>query len=186
MTLYQQKGFEVVKGFIPPFFAQYLKNYFTLRVQNDPSLKGDTQAENSACVYGDPAFDMVMAMSCPLVEKILGKRLIPQYTYARIYYDGSVLEKHRDRPECQHSISLSLGQEADKLWPLWIEDRDGKQHASNLEAGDALIYNGTELTHWRDKFEGTSQHQLFMHYVDADGEFKNRVFDGRPNLGLPK
>ena len=63
MTQFQEKGFQKVKGFIPPFFSTYLRNYFTLRVQNDPSLGGDSQAPNSHCVYGDPAFEMVMAMS---------------------------------------------------------------------------------------------------------------------------
>ena len=63
MTLFQDQGFQKVKGFIPPFFSLYLRNYFTLRVQNDPSLSGDHQAPNSHCVYGDPAFEMVMAMS---------------------------------------------------------------------------------------------------------------------------
>ena len=49
-----------------------------------------------------------------------------------------------------------------------------------------VVYHGTALEHWRDKFEGTTQYQLFMHYVDAQGEFKERVFDGRPNLGMEK
>ena len=107
MTQFQQKGFEVVKGFIPPFFSAYLRNYFTLRVQNE-GLGGDTQAPNSHCVYGDPAFDMVMAMSTQDIGKIVGKNLVPQYTYARIYKNGSVLERHSDRPECQYSITLCL------------------------------------------------------------------------------
>ena len=84
MTQFQQKGFEVVKEFIPPFFSLYLRNSFTLRAQNDPSLGGDSQAPNSHCVYGDPAFDMVMAMSTQDIGKIVGKNLVPQYTYARI------------------------------------------------------------------------------------------------------
>ena len=46
MTQFQQKGFEVIKGFIPPFFSTYLTNYFTLRVQNE-GLGGDPQAPNS-------------------------------------------------------------------------------------------------------------------------------------------
>jgi len=25
-----------------------------------------------------------------------------------------------------------------------------------------------------------------MHYVDTEGEFKDRIYDGRPNLGLKK
>ena len=36
-----------------------------------------TQAPNSHCVYGDPAFEMVMAMSTEDIGKIVGKNLIP-------------------------------------------------------------------------------------------------------------
>ena len=186
MTQFQQKGFEIVKGFIPSFFTIYLRNYFALRSQNDPSLEGDHQAPNSHCVYGDPAFDMVMAMSTQDIGKIVGKNLVPQYTYARIYKNGSVLERHSDRPECQYSVTLSLGGEYDKPWPIWINDYSGKSHEVPLEEGDMLVYSGCELEHWREKFEGKLQYQLFMHYVDADGEFNDRLFDGRSNLGLKK
>ena len=37
----------------------------------------------------------------------------------------------------------------------------------------------------RDKFEGKTQYQLFLHYVDANGKYKDRLFDGRRNIGLP-
>ena len=183
---FYNRGFEKRKNYIPFFFSNYLRNYFTLRTQNDPSLKGDNQAPNSHSVYGDPAFDMLMFMSTADIEKIVGKRLIPQYTYARIYKNGSVLRKHSDRPECQYSVTLSLGGEYENRWPIWIKDYAGKSHEVPLDEGDMVVYHGTELEHWRDKFEGNLQYQLFMHYVDADGEFKDRVFDGRPNLGLKK
>ena len=191
MTLFQDQrfhdqGFQKVKGYVLPYFSLFLRNYFTLRVQNDSSLGGDDQAPNSHCVYGDPAFDMAMAMSTEDIGKIVGKKLIPQYTYARVYKNGSVLERHSDRPECQYSVSLCLGGEYEKPWPIWIKDYSGKSHEVPLDVGDMVVYHGTELEHWRDKFEGNMQYQLFMHYVDAEGEFKDRVFDGRPNLGLKK
>jgi len=186
MTPFQKKGFEIRKKYIPSHFSTYLRNYFTLRAQTDPSLKGDSQAPNSHCVYGDPAFDMVMAMSTHDIGEIVGKNLIPQYTYARIYKNGSVLERHRDRPECQYSITLCLGGEYDKQWPIWIKDYDGNDHCVGLDEGDMVVYHGTDLEHWREEFEGDTQYQLFMHYVDADGEFKDRVFDGRSNLGIQK
>ena len=184
MTQFQDQGFQKVKGFIPPFFSTYLRNYFTLRAQNDASLGGDSQAPNSHCVYGDPAFDMVMAMSTQDIGKIVGKRLIPQYTYARIYKNGSELKIHSDRPECQYSVTLSLGGEYEKPWPIWIKDYAANMNEVPLDVGDMLVYSGCELEHWRDKFEGETQYQLFMHYVDAEGEFKDRIYDGRPNLGL--
>ena len=185
MTQFQDQGFQKIEKFIPSFFSLYLRNYFTLRVQND-NLGGDEQAPNSHSVYGDPAFDMVMAMSTEDIGKIVGKNLIPQYTYARIYKNGSDLKIHSDRPECQYSVTLSLGGEYEKPWPIWIKDYAGNMNEVPLDVGDCVVYHGTELEHWRDKFEGNMQYQLFMHYVDAEGEFKDRVFDGRPNLGLKK
>ena len=155
MTLFQERGFQKIKGYITPYFSQFLRNYFTLIAQN-------------------------------------GKRLIPQYTYARIYKKGSDLKIHSDRPECQYSVTLSLGGDSgyvgknEKLWPIWIKDYDGKSHEVFLDDGDMVVYHGTELEHWREKFEGNTQYQLFMHYVDADGEFKDRIFDGRSNIGLKK
>ena len=49
-----------------------------------------------------------------------------------------------------------------------------------------LVYSGCELEHWREKFEGNMQYQLFMHYVDSEGKYNDRIYDGRPNLGLKK
>ena len=184
MTLFQEKGFQKVKGFIPSFFSLYLRNYFTLLTQNGITLSGDSQAPNSHCVYGDPAFDMVLAMSTEDIGKIVGKKLTPQYSYARIYKNGSDLKAHSDRPECQYSVTLCLGGEYEKPWPIWIEDYDGKSHEVPLDVGDMLVYSGCELAHWREKFEGNTQYQLFLHYVDVEGEYKDRVFDGRSNLGL--
>ena len=184
MTQFKEKGFQKVEGFIPSFFSTYLRNYFTLRVQNDPSLTGDPAVPNSHCVYGDPAFESVMIMAIADIEKIVGKKLIPQYTYARIYKNGSDLFKHSDRPECEYSVSLCLGGEYEKTWPIWIKDYAGNSNEVPLEVGDMVVYHGTKLEHWREKFEGNMQYQLFMHYVDSEGEFKDRLFDGRSNLGL--
>ena len=186
MTQFQSRGFEKVTNFLAPEFSIFLQNYFATKVHNDPSLTGDPQAPNSHCIYGDTAFDVLMAMVTPDISKIVGKKLIPQYSYARIYKKGSILEKHSDRPECEYSVTLSLGGEFKENWPIWIKDYDDNKHAVGLDQGDILVYHGTELEHWRDKFEGETQFQVFFHYVDAEGEFNDRVFDGRSNLGLKK
>jgi hypothetical protein len=183
-TQFQNKGFEVVKGFIPTSFANYLRSYLALRAQNDPSLKADSQVPNALTVYGDPAFDTLMAVSIQQVENAVGKKLIPQYTYARIYNNGDILKRHLDRPECEYSVTLCLGGDYDNQWPIWLKDYDGKDYEVPLDEGDCVIYKGTELEHWREKFEGNIQYQLFMHYVDSEGEYNDRVYDGRVNLGL--
>lgn len=186
MTLYEEKGFELKKGFIPPFFAQYLRNYFDLLRRNDQiPNKGDGQVANSLGIYGDPAFDTLMLMCLPSVEAVVGKKLLPTYTYARIYFNGADLLPHLDRDECEHSVSLSLGGTAEALWPLWFKKEEAEPEYAAMYEGDAVIYSGNKVHHWRDRFEGETQFQVFMHYVDADGDHKDQLFDTRPYIGLP-
>jgi len=184
MTQYEEKGFDIRQGFIPQYLAQYLRNYFELLRRNDQiPNKGDEQVEKSLGIYGDPAFDMLMLMCLPIVEQSVGKKLLPTYTYARIYFNGAALLPHTDRPECEHSVSLSLGGEYDLLWPLSFQHDQQVIHAG-LSEGDAVVYKGNKVVHWRDEFQGTTQYQIFMHYVEADGEYKDKLYDTRPNIGL--
>lgn len=186
MKQYEDNGFEVVQHFIPPYFTEYLKNYFDLlRVNNQIPYKGDEQVANSLAIYGDPAFDMLMLMSLPMVEDIVGKKLLPTYTYARIYFNGADLLPHVDRDECEHSVSLSLGGDYNALWPLWFKNGDKEPEYAAMGPGDAVIYQGNKVLHWRDPFEGEIQFQVFMHYVEAEGEYKDKLFDTRPYIGLP-
>ena len=186
MTQYEDKGFEVKHGFIPPFFAQYLRNYFDLLRKNDQiPNKGDAQVEKSLGIYGDPAFDMLMLMSLPMVEQVVGKKLLPTYTYARIYFNGASLLPHLDREECEHSVSLSVGGEYNSLWPLVFKNENSDPEYVGMSEGSAVIYKGNKVHHWRDEFEGTTQFQVFMHYVEAEGEYKDTLFDTRPYIGLP-
>lgn len=186
MTQYNDKGFEIRKGFIPPFFAQYLRNYFDLLHRNDQvPNKGDAQVAKSVGIYGDPAFDTLMLMCQSMVEDVVGKKLLPTYTYARIYFNGADLLPHVDRDECEHSVSLSLGGQSELVWPLWFKNEEAEPEYAAMYEGDAVIYQGNKVHHWRDAFEGTTQFQVFMHYVEADGEHKDQLFDTRPYIGLP-
>ena len=184
---YDKEGFLILRKFIPHFFADYLKIYFDTLKTNDKLQKGDAQVGNSLCTYGDPAFDTFMLMSAPLISGAVGKQLFPTYTYARIYYKGSELLPHIDRDECEHSVSVFLGGEYDTLWPIWMLNKEVHKQPQMcaLYSGDAVVYQGNKVHHWRDGFEGTSHYQLFMHFVEADGKHKDKIYDTRPFIGLP-
>ena len=48
----------------------------------------------------------------------------------------------------------------------------------DLEVGDMLVYSGCELEHWREPFEGDSCGQVFLHYNNLYGQFKDiNIFD---------
>jgi hypothetical protein len=48
-----------------------------------------------------------------------------------------------------------------------------------------LIYEGTEVEHWREPFEGTLQVQAFLHFVRSAGRHAHLRYDGRAALCQP-
>mgnify|MGYP003120860093 FL=1 len=65
-------------------------------------------------------------------------------------------------------------------WPIFM---DGT--SVELEAGDAVIYSGCEVEHWREEFLGDYHSQFFLHYVDKNGPHKELNLDNRFYLGAP-
>lgn len=153
----------------------------------------DTQAEGDYSRYGDPVFDSLLELSNDKMQKYTGKKLLPNYTYHRLYTTDTELVRHKDRASCEISTSLCLGYDVSNVdnnvypdynWAMWIEEENGKKVPVQMKPGDMLIYRGCEVWHWRDHFKGNNHAQVFMHYNEADGQY-NIKYDGRPFLGLP-
>ena len=119
----------------------------------------------------------------PVIEDATALRLYPTYSYVRMYRHGDALARHADRPSCEISVTMNLGQEPATPWPLWIAGPAG-QTAVLLNPGDALLYRGIECEHWRDAFEGDRLAQVFLHYVDRAGPHREWRFDKRDSLSL--
>jgi hypothetical protein len=149
---------------------------------------GDDQCQQTTfCIYGDPAGDTILTWVQSLIEKEVGSLLIPTYSYARVYEKGDVLKRHVDRASCEISGTIFLGGEE---WPIYI-DPTGKTKQKGIKMemkpGDMLIYSGSELEHWRNKFKGTHCVQIFIHFNRAGyGKSEFNKFDSRPMLGLPR
>ena len=207
-------NYKVVKQAISLELANFLFNYFLLKrdavkymYENqwtyDSGILGtwsDEQVPNTFSVYGDPAFDTLLMKVLPVMREQTGLDVLPTYSYARVYKKGDILKRHKDRPSCEISTTLNLGGDP---WPIFIDptgsnnvvDEYKNIHKPNapkgervdLEIGDMLIYEGCKLEHWREPFEGEHCGQVFLHYNNKKGEFKDiNIFDGRDKLGTPK
>ncbi len=150
---------------------------------------GDGQIQSDFNLYGDHLMDSILLLSQNAMQDYTGLNLIPTYSYTRFYEKGSELLKHRDRESCEISTTLCLGYDVSNLdkeynWPMYVKvnNRDVPLY---LEPGDMIVYRGTIVEHWREKFLGLNHAQVFLHYNDADGPFKIK-YDGRPMLGVPQ
>lgn len=73
---------------------------------------------------------------------------MPSYVFLSMYSSDGVCRAHRDRPQCKCTVNLCISQ--DKPWPLYIENpADGTFEEVVLEEGDAVLFSGTDQTHYR-------------------------------------
>ena len=184
--------YQVIKKAIPYDLANFIFNYFLLKrdavnylyTNNLVAENGmfgtwkDQQVPNVYSHYADFVMETLLMKVMPIMMKETNLKLIPTYSYARIYEKGSVLAKHKDRPSCEISTTLNLGGDP---WAIYLEGIK-----VDLEPGDMLVYSGCELEHWREEFQGNICAQVFLHYNHVNGQFADsNLYDKRPLLGLP-
>ena len=148
----------------------------------------DSQCPKSEAVHGAEVFDSLLVQLLPHFETACGKKLIPTYSYARLYAQGDELKNHTDRESCEISATITLGFEGD-VWPIYMGDDIEKSNATEIKmnVGDAVLYRGIDKHHWREVYtEGKWQAQVFLHYVDANGPHKEWAYDKREKLNLPQ
>lgn len=148
--------------------------------QFDPQVKG------SFARYNYPKFRTLHYEIKNTVEKVIGEKLYPTYYYDRFYFKGHDLKPHKDRESCEISVSMHISTNADYDWPIYFMQDDETVSVPTGNPGDAVLYKGCELEHWREPFEGNVCGQVFLHYNHVDGPFAQKnILDGRPMLGIP-
>lgn len=156
----------------------------------------ETQVEGSVARYNIPYYRQLHLWVQKRVESILEIDLFPTYYYDRFYFAGQELRRHSDRESCEISVSLQISSNhPDNPWPIWFEEPNRRHSYVLMNDGDAVIYRGFEREHWRDPLpsrynktqklwrrvrklpDDTYHHQIFLHYVDANGPFCQFAFD---------
>ena len=198
---FKNNKYIVVKNAISEELSDFAYKYFLLKRQvaetffNSKYISpfeemygiwNDPQVPNTYSNYADMVMEVLLVKLLPLMEKVTKLKLNPNYSYARIYKKGDVLNRHKDRFSCEISTTLNLGGD---VWSIYL-DPTGKENNKgvkiNLNPGDMLIYKGNEIEHWREPFDGKICTQVFLHYnnIGTEGS-KDNIFDKRPHLGLP-
>jgi len=175
--------YKVIKKFISKEMAQHLALEMKLyrdASEDDPNLHSE-YFSNPAIILGKQfrfwfpwGGEALLSQKKQHISELFCKKLFPTYSYGRIYYFGSEMKKHTDRPSCDYSVTVCLRKQKD--YPIYM---DGE--AIELEEGDACIYRGCEVEHWREKCQSREHIQLFMHYVE-ESNIKYH-YDGRKRLG---
>ena len=164
----------IVPRFVDEQLARTL--YHVLLLRNWRSdVKHDRQAPTADSHWGDATLDATLLVLKAKIEQTSGCRLLPTYAYARLYFRGDDLARHRDRASCQVAATVHLGVSGGPSQPIWFEP----DIAVAQSPGDAVVYLGDSIDHWREPFDGDNFGQLFLNYVFADGGRAGLIYDGR-------
>ena len=200
---FKKNKYVVIKQAISKDLATFIANYFSMKKQVYDTCRqrrfispfevllgayeeADGQIPHTYSHYSDIAMETLMLKCQAMMEKTTGLKLTPAYTFARIYKNGDILKRHKDRFSCEISTTMNLGGDP---WAIYLEP-SGKEGLKgikvDLKPGDMLVYSGCELEHWRNKFKGKECVQVFLHYNNRKTPgAKENMFDRRPHLGLP-
>jgi hypothetical protein len=178
---FRRVGYAVVPELLPEAACAFLFDYAVKAARHGQLEPGDDDVPGTPCRYADPFMETLLQVLLPPIGSATGLELYPTYSYFRVYQHGDALPPHCDRPACEVSATISLGYHAAAPWPIWIEAKGGPA-AVALKPGDAMLYRGVDLRHWRDRFDGTQAVQVFLHYVDQHGDHCQWKFDRRPAL----
>ncbi|MAL46751.1 hypothetical protein [Hyphomonas sp.] len=176
-----KNGYKLIKNFLTKEERELLTHYTRLKHRtNFDSFDMAQSDQGDTMFYGDPVTDSLLITKKDLMERETGLKLLPTYTFWRMYSYGADLKKHTDRPSCEYSVTVKISSCGVK-WPIFMAGAE-----MELEDGDAVIYKGCDLEHWREEFKGDWHSQVFIHYVNKNGPHREWFKDKRVMLGTLK
>lgn len=184
-TEFQTRGYLYIEQLLNP---EVLYEYIKKLHQNGFGY-ADIQVPGAKVFYKEGMFEKLLDGIRPMIEEYSGYKLFNTYSFVRMYEMGDVLRPHKDRESCEVTVTIALGHDG-KPWPVCLLDKDGTTQSITLNPGDALMFKGIEMLHWRDENVYGPCIQAFLHYVDQSGpytEFKDDAPHNEPaNMEMNK
>jgi hypothetical protein len=164
--------YAVLRGLLPAHYLSALRRYYRALDGEGYLQHHDRQEKHRHVAHNEPVSRYLHHQLVGFLDRGTPERIKPSYSFVATYLPGSRLKRHVDRPQCAWNVSLLLdttlsvppGQE----WPIYLEV-GGKSRCVRLRVGDAVLYRGTEVPHWRPPHPlGGSTTLAFFHFVPAD------------------
>ena len=155
------------------------QKYYSTNIENGVYVLGDKQSQRFKS-HNEPLSRILHYEVLPLAEKIVGKKLMPTYTYLSAYIKDSDLPAHTDRAECEYTVSFLINKPENSHWPIYVHKvKQPVKHKGRSDftppkeecikvdcnAGGLMIFQGTDHIHFRENLPDDYYHIVLLHYV---------------------
>lgn len=182
---FRQNGFVFIKNLASDELVSTVTSYALMKEAYAFS-PDNHQVVGAHAGYSDYLMESLLLQFKPMVEWATGLSLLPTYSFYRVYRRGHELVRHIDRPSCEISMTVTYGFDYqgkdDYIWKIFMGGTP-----VCMKPGDAAIYRGCDIEHWREPFDvpQNSYHvQSFYHYVDANGPYADFAYDKKEHSHL--
>lgn len=174
-----------INGFLDMTTTEIISLYMENKIRLGEWIQGSEKDPTTQySYYADPLMEALLLKCKDKVEQITGKELLPTYSYSRIYQPAEQLEVHVDRKACEISVTVSVATRGESS-PFYTKYGNNETIEHKLNPGDAIVYMGCDVDHWRTPLEeGQLVVQFMLHYVDKNGLYAKLENDTRPALGF--
>jgi hypothetical protein len=164
-------GYVSLSGLLHPFHLGSLRRYYRYHTRLGTFALGDDQTARRYVGYDEIVTRFFHYQLADIVSDLARRRVMPSYSYLAFYQGGAVLDPHTDREECEYTVTMAIDAtpepDAEVPWPVQFMTPDGPA-AAWQHLGDALVFRGRALSHWRDRLDdGYTASSVLWHFVDA-------------------
>ena len=167
-----RRGFAIVPSLIPSHLLSAMGRYYRQRLAEGYIRLSDGKS-NQYAAHREPLAEWIHQIVAEALAPAFSVPVKPSYSYLCVYKGGATLDRHTDRPQCEFTVSLCVdASTGGERWPLYVESPvDEALVEVHLRVGDAIIFKGRELPHFRrDLPSGESFTSILFHFVETSYE----------------
>lgn len=162
-------GFVIIRQFLNKIELQKCKEIL-LDLYHSKKLKYEADNSHYKESHGGDHdyFESLLKTKWQMIQNLVSFQVKPENSYARIYRNGGILKPHKDRTPLDITASISLGGNLVDEWPICLIDLNGVTRCEKVYEGDAIVFLGNRMTHWRDELVCRNDEytlKLFLHWV---------------------
>jgi len=169
----------VVENVLNKHALDICQQYYSTNIEKGAYVLGDKQSKRFKS-HNEPMSRILHYEVLPLIERIVGKKLVPTYTYLSAYVKDSDLPAHTDRADCEYTVSFLINKPENSNWPIYLHKvKQPVKHkgrsdftppkeecvAVDCNAGGLMIFQGTDHIHFREGLPDDFYHIVLLHYV---------------------
>ena len=187
---FRERRYLYVKNLLPSSVLEYLKVYYQILRANDKFRK-DNQCSVFVGAWRRSSNTTLYLGGSPGRQPPSGiLDLVPTYSYTHPHICGRMTVYRATAIALRVKSPLPFRSKFRKVpGPSVIPLKPPNRPDTTIEMleGDACVYAGTEVEHWREAFYEDGYIQLFLHWIDKRGKYYPKLtYDRRKNLGAPR